>query len=147
MGRDTLHYTRLLQASSSLAFEHLGDGASTSLGNLLQCLTTFTVKNFFLMFHLNLPSDGKWLDEHLNQVTRYPWMNPVQPHRFVSKSCSRSRERNISPWKKGASFFSPSLSSVSRGNLVNSFWQAMLQMLQTVFIAEISEEGKVTAFL
>ncbi|NXW51331.1 GLYL3 protein, partial [Nyctiprogne leucopyga] len=37
--------------------EHFQGGASTgSLGNLFQCLTTLTVKNFFLRSHLNLPS-------------------------------------------------------------------------------------------
>jgi len=37
-------------------FEHLQDGDSTtSLGSLFQCLTTFSVKKFFLIFSLNLP--------------------------------------------------------------------------------------------
>jgi len=50
MGRDTFHYTRLLEAPSNLALNTAREGAATaSLGNLCQCLTTLRVKNFFLM--------------------------------------------------------------------------------------------------
>ncbi|KFU85683.1 Zinc finger CCCH domain-containing protein 11A [Chaetura pelagica] len=55
MGRDTSHQTRLLQAPSNLPFNTARDGAATaSLGNLFQCVTTLTVKNFLLMSYLNL---------------------------------------------------------------------------------------------
>ncbi|KAK4831239.1 LOW QUALITY PROTEIN: hypothetical protein QYF61_016471 [Mycteria americana] len=48
---------RLLRAPSNLTLNGSRDGASTtSLGNLLQCLTTLIVKNFFLKSSLNLPS-------------------------------------------------------------------------------------------
>ena len=56
VGRDTSHQTRLLKAPSSLALNASRKGAfTTSLGNLFQCLTTLTVKNFFLTSSLNLP--------------------------------------------------------------------------------------------
>jgi len=43
------------QVEQGLIQPHLGTGASTtSLGNLLQCLTTLTVKDFFLISNLNL---------------------------------------------------------------------------------------------
>jgi len=59
MGRDTFHQTRLLRAPSSLAFNTAREGAATaSLGNLGQGLTILTLKNFFLMSNLNLPSFG-----------------------------------------------------------------------------------------
>ena len=49
--------TRLLKAPSSLALNTSREGASTtSLGNLFQFLTTLTVKNFFLISNINLPS-------------------------------------------------------------------------------------------
>jgi len=58
MGRDTFHQTRLLKVPSNPASStSREEGASTaSLGNLLQCLTILTVKNFFLIPNLNLPS-------------------------------------------------------------------------------------------
>jgi len=57
MSRDIFHYTRLLRAPSSLALNTAREGAATaSLGSLGQCFTTLTVKNFFLISHLNLPS-------------------------------------------------------------------------------------------
>ena len=57
MSRDIFNQTRLLRAPSNLAWNVSRDGASTtSLGNLCQCLTTLTVKNFFLISSLHLPS-------------------------------------------------------------------------------------------
>jgi len=57
MGRDTFPQTRLLKAPSNLALNRAREGAATaSLGNLCQGLTTLTVKNFFLISNLNLPS-------------------------------------------------------------------------------------------
>jgi len=54
MSRDTFYKTRLLRAPSNLMLKVSRDGASTmSLGNLFQC---FTVKNFFIISSLNLPS-------------------------------------------------------------------------------------------
>ena len=53
------HYSsiRLPKACSSLAFAVLRDGASTtSLGNHFQCLSSLTVKDFFLISELNLHS-------------------------------------------------------------------------------------------
>ena len=59
IGRDTSFQTRLLTVPSSLALNVYREGASTaSLGNLLQCLTTLTVKNFFLISSLNWPSSS-----------------------------------------------------------------------------------------
>jgi len=53
----------LLTALSSLALNASREGASTtSLGNLFQCLTTLTVKNF-LIFSLNLSSSLKLLQQ------------------------------------------------------------------------------------
>jgi len=50
-------HIRLPRASSSLALKVSRDGASTtSLGNLCQCITTLTVKDFFFTSNLNLPS-------------------------------------------------------------------------------------------
>jgi len=57
MSRDVFHQTRLLRAPSNLALNTAREGAATaSLGNLGQCFTTLMVKNFFLIFSLNLPS-------------------------------------------------------------------------------------------
>jgi len=57
IGRDTFHQTRLLRAPSNLASNTAREGAVTaSLGSLGQGLTTLTVKNFFLILNLNLPS-------------------------------------------------------------------------------------------
>ncbi|KAK4831204.1 hypothetical protein QYF61_016041 [Mycteria americana] len=57
MSRDIFNYIRLLRAPSNLALNVSRDGASTtSLGNLFHCFTTPTVKNFFLLSSLNLPS-------------------------------------------------------------------------------------------
>jgi len=53
MSRDIFNQTRLLRAPCNLAW----DGASTtSLGNLCQGFTTLSVKKFFFMSRLNLPS-------------------------------------------------------------------------------------------
>ena len=50
------HQLRLPRAPSSLALSTSRDGAPTaSLGNTFLCLTTVTVKSFFLMSKLNLP--------------------------------------------------------------------------------------------
>ena len=57
MGRHMFHQTRLLKAPSSLALNTAREGAATTfLGNLGQGLTALTVKNFFLISSLNLPS-------------------------------------------------------------------------------------------
>ncbi|KAK4807355.1 hypothetical protein QYF61_014886 [Mycteria americana] len=57
MSRDSFNQSRLLRAPSSLALNVSRDGASTSsLGNPGQCLTTLSVKPFFLISSLNLPS-------------------------------------------------------------------------------------------
>ena len=57
MDRDTFYQTRLLRPPSNLALNAAREGAATaSLGNLGQGLTTLTVKTFFLMSNLNLPS-------------------------------------------------------------------------------------------
>ena len=49
----------MLKVPSSLALNASREGTSTtSLGNLFQCLTTLTVKNFFLISSLNLPSSS-----------------------------------------------------------------------------------------
>ena len=56
MCRVTNHHTRLPRATSSLALNASRDGASTtSLGNMLQCVTNLWVKNFLLISNLNLP--------------------------------------------------------------------------------------------
>ena len=52
-----LQLHQVLRAPSSLTLSVSRNGASTtSLGNLCQCLTTLTVKNFYLISNLNLPS-------------------------------------------------------------------------------------------
>jgi len=57
MGRDTFHYTTLLKARSNPPFNTAREGAPRApLGNLVQCLTTLTVKHFFLISNLNLHS-------------------------------------------------------------------------------------------
>jgi len=57
MGRDPFHQPRVLQAPSNLALSTAREGAATaSLGNLGQGLSTLTVKNFFLISNLNLPT-------------------------------------------------------------------------------------------
>ena len=57
MSRDIFHQTRLFKAASNLALNTAREGAATaSLSNLFQCFTTLTVKNFFLISNLNLPS-------------------------------------------------------------------------------------------
>jgi len=57
MGRDAFHQTRLLKATFNLALNTVREGAATtSLSNLLQCLTTLIAENFFLVSNLNLPS-------------------------------------------------------------------------------------------
>ena len=50
-------YIRLPRALPGLALKISSDRASSiSLGNLFHCLTTLTVKDFFLVSNLNLPS-------------------------------------------------------------------------------------------
>jgi len=57
IGRDPFHQTRVLRAPSSLALNPDREGAATaSLGSLGHGLTSLTVKNFFIISHLNLPS-------------------------------------------------------------------------------------------
>jgi len=57
VSRDIFNQTRLLRAPSSLTLNVSTDGTSTtSLGNLCQGFTTFSVKNFFLLSSVNLPS-------------------------------------------------------------------------------------------
>jgi len=57
MGRDVFHLIRLLEAPSNLALNTAREGAArAALGSLFQCLTTLTVKDFFLISKLNLPS-------------------------------------------------------------------------------------------
>jgi len=57
MSRDIFHQPRLLRAPSSLALNPAREEAATaSLGSLFQCFTTLTMKNFFLISNLNLPS-------------------------------------------------------------------------------------------
>jgi len=57
MGRDTFYQTRVLKVPSSLGLNTAREGATrASLGNLGQHITTLTVKNFFLISNLNLPS-------------------------------------------------------------------------------------------
>jgi len=57
MNRDIFKQIRLLRAPSNLALSVFRDGASTtSMGSLCQGFTTLTVKNFFLVSSLNLPS-------------------------------------------------------------------------------------------
>lgn len=47
---------QIVQSPSGLALNTFRDGVSTvSLGNMLQCLTTLIMNNFFLMSNLNLP--------------------------------------------------------------------------------------------
>ena len=53
------HPHRLLRAPSNLTLNVSGHGASTtSLGNLFQCLTTLSIKHFFLTSSLKLPSSS-----------------------------------------------------------------------------------------
>ena len=81
---ELFNWIRLLRAPSGLALDVSRDGASpTSLGNLVQCLTTPSVKHFFLLSSLNLPSSlvlaqtrssssGVWLlreEERCLQIT------------------------------------------------------------------------------
>lgn len=59
MGRDSLHWIRLLRAPSSTALSTTRDGASTTfLDNLFQYLTTLSVKNLFPRSKLNLMAFG-----------------------------------------------------------------------------------------
>lgn len=52
-----LRLEQVLRALSGLALKASKDRAfTTSLGNLFLCLITSTVKDFFLILHLNLPS-------------------------------------------------------------------------------------------
>ena len=57
MNRGMHSYIRLPRAWSNLTLKVSREGASTtSLSNLFQCLTTLTVKDFFLISNLYLPS-------------------------------------------------------------------------------------------
>jgi len=82
MGRDLFHQPRVLQAPSNLALDTAREGAATaSLDSLGQCLTTLTLKNFFLISNLNLPFFSSKLsplvlsphmiDEHVHST--FPW--------------------------------------------------------------------------
>ncbi|KAK4827886.1 hypothetical protein QYF61_022309, partial [Mycteria americana] len=52
-----LPFSLTSRAKSNLTLNVSRDGASTtSLGNLCQCFTTLSIKNFFLVSNLNLPS-------------------------------------------------------------------------------------------
>jgi len=56
-GQGHLPLDQVAQSPIQPGLELLQGGASTaSLGNLLQCLTTLIVKNFFFIPSLNLPS-------------------------------------------------------------------------------------------
>lgn len=50
------HQTSLLKAISNLTLSTANVGASTSLANLFQCLITVSIKHFFLISYINLPS-------------------------------------------------------------------------------------------
>jgi len=57
ISRDIFNWIGLLRAPSNMAWDVSRDGASpTSLHNLCQGFTTLSVKNFFLISSLNLPS-------------------------------------------------------------------------------------------
>ena len=57
VSRDIFTQIRLLRAPSNLVLNVPKDGASTtSLGNLCQGFTTLSIKHFFLISSLNLPS-------------------------------------------------------------------------------------------
>lgn len=56
-GEGAFHYTRWPRAPSNLVLNSSRDGTFTiSLGNLFQCLSAFTVKNFFSITNLDLLS-------------------------------------------------------------------------------------------
>ena len=57
-GRDTSLQTRFLKSTSSLSLNVPRERAFHSLGSLFRCLTTLTVKSFFLISSLNLPSSS-----------------------------------------------------------------------------------------
>jgi len=62
MCRVTNHQTRLPRATSSLALNACMDGAATtSLGNLIECVTTLCVKNFLPTSNLKLPNQQHML--------------------------------------------------------------------------------------
>jgi len=57
MGKDTSYWTKLFKAPSNMDLNTSREGAATAaLGNLLQGLTSFIVKNFFLIANLNISS-------------------------------------------------------------------------------------------
>lgn len=57
MGTDSFHQTKLLNSPLNLTLNTVMDGALTdSMGSLFQCLTSLTVKNFYLISNLNFPS-------------------------------------------------------------------------------------------
>ena len=101
MGRDTFHQTRLLQAPSILALDTAREGAATaSLGNLCQCLTTLTVKNFFLISNLNLPSFSLKMAEVLLmcQPVRGQASRPLPPRRAGLQQCLGWISSKLWPW-------------------------------------------------
>jgi len=56
-GQGHFRQTRLLKDPSNMALNTSSDVTLTaSLGNLVQCLTTLVVKNFFLLSNVKLPS-------------------------------------------------------------------------------------------
>ena len=79
-GRDTFHQTRLPRAPSSLALGTARDGAPTAaLGSLGQRLAALTVKNFFPISHLNLPSFSLKPFPLVHAPVRSPPQLPCRP--------------------------------------------------------------------
>jgi len=89
MGRDIFNKIRLPRALSYLTLNVSGYGASTtSLGNLFQCLTSFIVKNVFLISSLYLPSFSlKKLPLVLSQLALLKSLSP--------KKSSKSYEHKV----------------------------------------------------
>ena len=117
MGRDPTHQTRVLQALSNLALSTAREGAVTaSLGNVGQGLTTLTVKNFFLLSNLNLPSFSLKLLPlvlSLHALFKSPSPSPSQPLQTLAAAL-RSPRSLLFPRLSSPS--SPSLSSQQRGS-------------------------------
>lgn len=109
MARDTFHYTRLLKASPSLALNASRHGASkVSQSNLFQCLTTPTVKNFFLTSNLNLSSFN---------FNPYPLVVLMYLHAPCKLQCLQA----LYPWdesRNGRCLFSPCVWQMWEGNRV-----------------------------
>ena len=71
---------QVLRAPSSLTFNVSKDKASTTtLGNLLQCLTTLTVKNFFLISNLNLKGETMKEISFCLLQSHEPYTQPREP--------------------------------------------------------------------